>query len=240
MGIHKEHPELGHRLMGKKILPLLAGSFLLLTTASAADAAMILRLEEVGGDVVVRGSGSINTAGLTLVESLDNYNNIFTAIQLYVGPATTGVGVSVDQWSGLMGPSAISTDDLLAIDPDSVTGNLFGIVSNDGSGTGGAGKPLLVLPRSYVSGAALSGTTQFNSQTFATMGITPGTLTWTAGSGASTDTVTITTDAEPVPAPLGVASAAAVFSYIRRLKQNTRILQLAARKPKAISTTLPD
>jgi hypothetical protein len=49
--------------------------------------------------------------------------------------------------------------------------------------------------------------------------------------------VTITTDAEPVPAPLGVASAAAVFSTIRRLKHNTRILQLASRKGAAVSAT---
>lgn len=63
------------------------------------------------------------------------------------------------------------------------------------------------------------------------MGISRGTLTWTL---PSADTVTITTDAQPVPAPLGVASAAAVFSTIRRLKQNTRILQLASRKRKTI------
>ena len=236
MGIHTEHSKLGHRLMGKKILPLFAGSFLLLTTASAADAAMILRLEEVGGDVVVRGSGTINLSGLTLKASLNDYDNIFTSIQLYAGPATIGDGV-VDQWSGMTGPSTIGTDDSVFIPADAGAGSLFGVVSDDTSDPGATRLPLLVLPRSYVSGAALSGTTQFNSQTFATMGISPGTITWTL---PTADTVTITTDAEPVPAPLGVASAAAVFSYIRRLKQNTRILQLAARKPKAISTTLPD
>ena len=235
MGIHAEHSKLGHRLMGKKILPLLAGSFLLLTTSSAADAGMILRLEEVGGDVVVRGSGTINLSGLSLKASPDDYTNIFTSIQLYAGPANIGDGV-VDQWSGMTGPSTISStpDSFLA---DAGTGNLFGVVSDDRSDPGGTRLPLLVLPRSYVSGTALNGTTQFIDQSFAKMGISPGTLTWTL---PSADTVTITTDAEPVPAPLGVASAAAVFSTIRRLKQNTRILQLAARKPKAISTQLPD
>ena len=236
MGIHAEQPKLGHRLMGKKILPLFAGSFLLLTTASAADAAMILRLEEVGGDVVVRGSGTINLSGLTLKASLNDYDNIFTSIQLYAGPATIGDGV-VDQWSGMTGPSTIGTDDSVFIPADAGTGNLFGVVSDDRSDPGGTPLPLLVLPRSYVSGTALNGTTRYVEQTFATMGISPGTLTWTL---PSADTVTITTDAEPVPAPLGVASAAAVFAYIRRLKQNTRIQQLAARKPKAISTKLPD
>lgn len=234
MGIHTAGPsKLGHRLMGKKTLPLLAGGLLLLTTASAADAAMILRLEEVGGDVVVRGSGSINLDGLTFKGSLDDYTNIFTSIQLYAGPAAFGDG-AVDQWSGLSGPSTISStpDSFLA---DAGTGNLFGVVSDDTSDPCATRLPLLVLPRSYVSGAALSGTSQFISQTFTTMGITRGTLTWTL---PSADTVTITTDADPVPAPLGVASAAAVFSTIRRLKHNTRILQLASRKRAASTTSI--
>jgi hypothetical protein len=229
MGNYTGPSTFGLRLSSKKALPLVAGSFLLLTTASAADAAMILRLEEVGGDVVVRGSGSINLSGLTFKDSPDTYDNIFTSIQLYAGPETISDGV--DQWSGMTGPSTISStsDSFLA---DTGTGNLFGIVSDDTS-EGGTRLPLLVLPRSYVSGAALSGTTQFNTQTFSSMGITRGTLTWTL---PSADTVTITTDAEPVPAPLGVASAAAVFSTIRRLKQNTRILQLASRKIPAAGT----
>jgi hypothetical protein len=230
MGIYTGPSTFGLRLSSKKALTLVAGSFLLLTTTSAADAAMILRLEEVGGDVVVRGSGSINLSGLTFKDSTEVYDNIFTSIQLYAGPETISDGV--DQWSGMTGPSTISStsDSFLA---DTGTGNLFGIVSDDTS-EGGTRLPLLVLPRSYVSGAALSGTTQFNTQTFSSMGITRGTLTWTL---PSADTVTITTDAQPVPAPLGVVSAAAVFSCIRRLKQNTRILQLASRKIPAASTT---
>jgi hypothetical protein len=231
MGIHAEHSKLGHRLIGKKILPLLAGSFLLLTTASAADAAMILRLEEVGGDVVVRGSGSINLDGLTLDKLNVHFDNIFTPIQLYAGP----VDGQVDQWSaiGLTGPAAIGTVEEFGEPATDGTGQLFGIISADTS-PGGTGRPLLVLPTGYVSGAALSGTTRFAEQTFASMGIS-GTLTWTL---PSADTVTITTDADPVPAPLGVASAAAVFSAIRRLKHNTRILQLASRKRAASTTSI--
>ena len=241
MGIHAEHSKLGQRLMGKKILPLFAGSFLLLTTASAADAAMILRLEQVGGDVVVRGSGTINTAGLTPDGTDNTYTNIFTDIQVYAGPAPAVPDGHVRFWSGLTGGELTISNSGDLIEPDHSSsasfGDLFGIVSQDTRAGINFGLPLLVLPQGYLSGDVLSGTTRFSGKTFASMGITPGTLTWTL---PSADTVTITTDAEPVPAPLGVASAAAVFSYIRRLKQNTRILQLAARKPKAISTTLPD
>lgn len=241
MGIHTEHSKLGHRLMGKKILPLLGGSFLLLTTASKADAAMILRLEQVGGDVVVRGSGTINLSGLTPQGTDNTYTNIFTDIQVYAGPAPEVPDGHVKFWSGLTGgaPTISNSGDFIEPDHSSSAsfGDLFGLVSQDTRAGVNFGLPLLVLPQGYLSGAVLSGTSRFSGKTFATMGISPGTLTWTL---PSADTVTITTDAEPVPAPLGVASAAAVFSYIRRLKQNTRILQLAARKPKAISTILPD
>ncbi len=227
---------MGHRLMGKKTLPLLAGGFLLLTTASAADAAMILRLEEVGGDVVVRGSGSINLIGLTSESTSNTATNTFSDMHVYAGPAAENNDGHVEFWSGLTGgPATISstTDVFLPLSSASF-GDLFGIISNDGSGVGGAGEALLVLPQGYISGTQLSGTSRFTGQTFTSMGISLGTLTWTSGS----NTVQFTTDAEPVPAPLGVASAAAVFSTIRRLKHNTRILQLASRKRAASTTSI--
>ena len=87
MAIHAEQSELGHRLMNKKSLPFLASSFLLLTTASAADAAMILRLEEVGGDVVVRGSGTIKLSALADAGTSSAFTYVFNDIQLYAGPA---------------------------------------------------------------------------------------------------------------------------------------------------------
>ena len=235
MGIHTAGPStLGHRLMGRKTLPLLAGGLLLLTTASAADAAMILRLEEVSGDVVVRGSGTINLSGLISEGASNTATNSFNAIHVYAGPAAEDDDGHVEFWSGLTGgPATISstTDIFLPLSSASF-GDLFGIISNDGSGVGGDGKALLVLPQGYISGTQLSGTSRFTGQTFTTMGISLGTLTWTL---PSADTVTITT--EPVPAPLGVASAAAVFSTIRRLKHNTRILQLASRKGAAVIVT---
>ncbi len=226
---------MGHRLMGEKTLALLAGGFLLLTTASAADAAMILRLEEVDGDVVVRGSGSINLIGLISEGASNTATNSFNAIHVYAGPAAEDDDGHVEFWSGLTGgPATISsTIDFFVPLSSASFGDLFGIISNDGSGVAGAGKALLVLPQGYISGTQLSGTSRFTGQTFTTMGISLGTLTWTSGS----NTVQFTTDAEPVPAPLGVASAAAVFSTIRRLKHNTRILQLASRKRAAVSAT---
>ena len=209
------------------IAPLAAG-FILLATAQRAEASMLLRVTQEGGDVVVTGSGSINLSGLTFVENRTNFSNLFTATQLFVGPQTDAGSVSI--WSGLSGPASIGTDDFIIETPDASPaasfGALFGIISNDFSGPAGSGKPLLVLPLGYISGAALSGTSRYSGQSFSSLGLTPGTQTWTIGSGPSADTVQVT----PVPAPLGFAGAAAVFSCIRRLKRNSGILRQAPKE----------
>ncbi|MNL72451.1 hypothetical protein D3C87_1977660 [compost metagenome] len=51
------------------------------------------------------------------------------------------------------------------------------------------------LPVGYVSGSALSGATTFAGATFASLGVTPGTYTWTFGAGAAADSVVVTTGA---------------------------------------------
>jgi hypothetical protein len=43
----------------------------------------------------------------------------------------------------------------------------------------------LVLPDGYVSGSALSDNAAYDSQTFNSLGVTPGTYEWTWGSGGA-------------------------------------------------------
>lgn len=174
------------------IMPLAAG-FILLATAKRAEASMLLSVTQEGGDVVVTGSGSINLSGLTFVENRTNFSNLFTATQLFVGPQTDAGSVSI--WSGLSGPASIGTDDFIIETPDVSSaasfGSLFGIISNDFSGPAGSGNSLLVLPLGYISGAALSGTSRYSGQSLSSLGLTPGTQTWTIGSGPSADTVQV-------------------------------------------------
>ena len=64
----------------------------------------------------------------------------------------------------------------------------------------------LVLPKSYVSGSQLESTNVYNGQSFATLGVTPGTYVWKwITSGTNTDSLTLniveTTTAPPVPLP---------------------------------------
>ena len=46
-------------------------------------------------------------------------------------------------------------------------------------------RPLLIVPRGYVSGTFLSDSATYSGKTFATLGVTPGTYVWTWGTGAN-------------------------------------------------------
>jgi hypothetical protein len=66
-----------------------------------------------------------------------------------------------------------------------------GLSTNANSGSGGpvgidnpvGNSDLLGVPFGYVSGAALSDTATYDSQTFSSLGATPGTYKWTWGTG---------------------------------------------------------
>jgi len=45
--------------------------------------------------------------------------------------------------------------------------------------------PPLFVPQGYVSGTPLSDTATYNSATFGSLGVTPGTYVWTWGTGAN-------------------------------------------------------
>jgi hypothetical protein len=55
----------------------------------------------------------------------------------------------------------------------------------------------LALPNNYVSGTAISGSSTFNSATFATLGVTPGTYNYNLTNGL--DSITLNIGVTPVP-----------------------------------------
>ncbi len=61
---------------------------------------------------------------------------------------------------------------------------------------------LLGVPRGYVSGSALSGSSTYDNQTFSSLGVTPGTYVWTWSSGSFT--LDIPGAAVPEPSSLGL------------------------------------
>ena len=74
----------------------------------------------------------------------------------------------------------------------------------DGDGAVNGSKGFLGVPLDYVSESALSNSMEFAGQTFASIGLTPGTYTWTWGSGANADSLTVLIGAAAVPEPTTV------------------------------------
>lgn len=185
-----------------------------------ASAIVTLRVQQVGNDVVITGSGTANTTALTPAGTGNDYTNILTDAQIYAGPAAFADG-SVSLWSNISEPLAFGSDPTLAENPSSGDGALFGIVANYFGGISGAQR--LVLPLGYISGDDLSGTSTFTGFTLAQLGLTPGQIeTWRWGAGGNADSLRLEVD--PVPAPLPIAGAAAVFLRIKRLRRRSRQL----------------
>ena len=65
---------------------------------------------------------------------------------------------------------------------------------------------LLLVPQGYVSGNPLSGSATFDNATFASLGITPGTYTWTWGTGVDSFTLQI--------GPAGVSDAGSTLGLL--------------------------
>ncbi|MFY3383569.1 IPTL-CTERM sorting domain-containing protein [Paracidovorax sp. MALMAid1276] len=151
-----------------KIRHLLA--LLLMVASSWAHAVFTINFTETGGNVVMTGSGSINTTGMTLIASPDSCSNGA------VDPTTFCLGVSP---TGLVINNAVSP----ALTSLTTGGTTIGNASS--------GAPVflsgstLYLPTGYTSGAALSGSATFNGRTFASMGLTAGTRTLNLTSGDS-------------------------------------------------------
>ena len=55
------------------------------------------------------------------------------------------------------------------------------------------------MPQGYVSGASLSSTSTYNGATLLSLGVTPGTYTWTWGTGVDADSFTLQIGPAGVP-----------------------------------------
>lgn len=166
----------------------LLGSSLLLLAGAPARALITLKVQEVGADLVVTGSGAGNTTTLTFVTSSNSASNVLNQVELYAGPAVFNDG-NVSLWSGLRGPAVIGTSALVFEYPNSDPllsfGDCFGVITSSTPAD-----IRLVLPSGYGSDASLSGQTTSSNLTLARAGLTNGqTLTWTWGTGSADETL---------------------------------------------------
>jgi hypothetical protein len=192
-------------------------------TPMPSSASITLRVEQIGLDVVITGSGTANLSGLTFVANNNFWTNYISDIEVYVGPDAFNDG-NVSLYSGIAGPLSFGIDSSLYELADNVgsSGDLFGILADNGSGIN-----QLVLPLGYSSNSPLSGVSRFSSLTIAQLGLTPGQLTtWSWGSGANADSLRleVADSASPVPAPAPLLGLGAAFQMARRLRRRLRYI----------------
>lgn len=144
---------------------------------SPAFAALTFRLTEVGGNVVLTSSGSVNTAALT-----QNGGGFCGAggIVAASGAGLCSGAAGLMSYTSIAGPTSFGPGGATA--GNSTSGDSVGVVGQTGE---------VLLPLGYVSGSALSGTATFTGATLASLGVTPGIYTWTFGAGAGADSVVL-------------------------------------------------
>ncbi|MBV9656516.1 MAG: PEP-CTERM sorting domain-containing protein [Verrucomicrobia bacterium] len=146
---------------------------------SRAHAVFTFTLSQVGPDVVVTGSGTFITTGLTFSNNVNGTPGIAPSFgNLLVSP-TGAQPFAV--YSGITGPGSFGS----------------GTGATESSGTGpdagvNGSNHVLGLPVGYVSGTFFTDSATYNNATFASLGFTPGTYTYTWGSGATADSLTVT------------------------------------------------
>lgn len=201
----------------------LAAAAALLCLGQSAMAAYTVNVTEVGGNVVASGSGSINTAALTLVGSgtrpLVRGGNAL----LYIGgTAGASTPMSLTLGAPLSGPTSFGTT-LVDTDANVSSGGLVGILG---------GSSRLFVPVGYVSQSPMASSATWNGKTIASLGLTPGTYTWTWGAGPTADTFTVQISPPPaapasIPtlsewALIGLSSLLAMFGIARVRRQRQR------------------
>ena len=171
--------------MIKKVLLALAAWLAL----SPAHAVLTFRLTESGGNVALTATGSVNTAAL--VPTFPGACGAGTGVvNPSAGQFCTGAGVAI-RHAGLIGPASFGPGGLIQGTGSSTGDNVYMV--------GVLGE--LYLPVGYVSGAPLSGTSQFPGTTLAAMGVTPGTYIWTFGAGPTADSVVFVVGVAPAGVP---------------------------------------
>ena len=180
-------------------------SLLGLGITQSAKANFIATMNQVGTDVVVTGSGTIDLTGLSFFANGTAPAAMIIPIQrelvLNYGPIQLYGNISGPFSFGSGGTTLASSSSGDAVGLDVFYGNL------------------LFVPSGYVSGSPLSDTSTYNNATLASLGVTPGTYIWTWGTGIHADSFTLQIVPEPsASALLGSAGIGAGVMVYRRRK----------------------
>jgi hypothetical protein len=191
-------PFWGMKPLPKILLALTAVACTSLFSVRPAQAIpFTITMGQVGSNVVATGSGAINLTGLTFAfESLNATNGLFASEgSIAVGPSGFN---DVDVYTGFTGPTSFGPG-MTNFDSVPGSGDFVGI-----SGFLG----LLVVPHNYSSNTNLAGSLTFTNETFQSLGVTPGTYTWTWGSGLPNQSFTL------IIGPAGVPDGGSTISLL--------------------------
>ena len=186
-----------------------------------ARAGLVFSMQEVGSDVVLTATGTVNTAGLT---SIGGWGAAAPAIIPDFGRITTSLAIPAGTlYTGLSGPTNFGNGS--GTKATSFSGDPLWLAADAG---------LLGFPSDYMSGDSLSASMTFANTTLSNLGVTPGTYTWTWGTGADADFAELQIGPAAVPEPstlvlLGTAGVPLGVGAAYRLKKRAR----AGAKPKA-------
>ncbi len=190
---------------------LMAAAVLTLTITGVGgkvQAGLVININQVGSDVVMTGSGTINLADLTYNSTGPNSNGVIADI----GAVVMGTSGNVDTYTSITGPTSFGPGG--SFDASSGTGPVFGPYGTLG---------LLEVPQGYTSGTSLSATDTYSGATFSSLGLTPGTYTWTWGTGANADFLTVNIGTASVPEPTSLmmlgTGTLTMLGYARRRRR---------------------
>jgi hypothetical protein len=155
-------------------------------SAAPANAAYVVTFEQEGSNVVATGSGAIDLTDLTA-----------SPVVSVAGPSVNG-GLGAEFTGFLGGGAEAMTAYYGATGPASFGTNVTTVASSsEGVGlvgiatSGNSAFTVLYIEQGYPPGADLPGSSTYDNQPLASLGLTPGVYEYTWGSGAHADSFTV-------------------------------------------------